>query len=196
MQDMYMSDQNIANYIFELGALNKFRHSGFMLAGIRMPDSIAEHAFRAAVIAYFLAVKEKHTNPEKVAFQTLIHDNAEARITDLHKVAARYIDSHKGETKAFKEQTQTLPKEIGDKFMNYFNDYENRKTKEGKIARDADLLETAFQAKEYYDLGYKECMGWIDNAESLLSTKSAKQLMKQMRKLRFTDWWKNLKKIK
>lgn len=193
---MVMSDQKIANYIFELGALKKFRHSGFKLAGINHPDSIAEHAFRAAIIAYFLAEKEKHPEPEKIAFQTLIHDNAEARISDLHKVAARYIDSHKGETKAFREQTDTLPKEIGEKFLKYFNDYELRKTTEGKIARDADLLETAFQAKEYFDLGYTDCIGWINNAESLLTTKSAKQLMKQVRKVRFTDWWQNLKKIK
>jgi len=187
--------KNPVNYIFELGVLKKFSHSGFKVAGIKSTDTIAEHAFRAAVIAYLIAKMEKHPNPEKVAFMTLIHDNAEARITDLHKIATRYIDSKDAEMNAYREQVDILPEDTGRTLLDYFSQYEEKSTIEGIMAKDADLLETAFQAKEYFDLGYKTCMDWIDNAEKFLQTKSAKNLLSQLRKSQFTDWWQGLKKI-
>lgn len=190
-----MKNRDLCNYIFELGALKKFSHSGFKFAGIIHPDSIAEHAYRASIIAYFIAKAEKHNDPEKLAFHCLIHDNAEARISDLHKIAQRYIDPRKAELKAFKEQNSRLPVDTQKAFLKYFLEYENMNTVEGRIIKDADLLETSFQAKEYMDIGYPACKNWIDNAETLLSTGSAKSLMKELRKVKFTDWYKNLKKI-
>ena len=190
-----MTNKDLCNYIFELGALKKFRHSGFKFAGVMNPDSIAEHAYRAAMIAYLLAKMEKHNNPEKVAFMCLIHDNAEARISDLHKIAQRYIDPRKAEMKAYKDQTKKLQKDVQKEFIKYFEEYENQNTEEGILIRDADLLETAFQAKEYLDLGYNACQNLISNTESLLKTKSAKKLINAMKKTKFTDWFAGLKKL-
>lgn len=189
-----MNFNAIANYIFELGTLKKFHHSGTKLAGVQVPDTIAEHSFRTAFIGYILATEEK-ANAEKVMLMCLLHDNGEARITDLHKVARRYIDSKKAEEHAFREQLQNLPPELAEKFLSYFFEYEHVTTKEGLIARDADMLETAFQAKEYLDLGYKTCQDWIDNVEKCVKTKSAKKLLKVIKKTAFTDWWRGLKKI-
>ncbi len=189
-----MNLQKLCDYIFELNTLKKFRHSGTKLAGVKEPDTIAEHAYRTAVIGYVLAKAEK-ANPDKTALICLMHDNAEARITDLHKVARRYIDAKKPEKTAYKEQLQNLPKEIGDLFWKNFLEYEDQTSKEGIIARDADMLETAFQAKEYLDLGYKACQDWISNVEKCVKTGTAKKLLKAMKKKQFTDWWRGLKKI-
>lgn len=187
-----MNPQNICNYLFELGALKKFKHSGTKLAGVQHPDTIAEHAYRTAVIGYILAKMEKQ-NPEKTAIICLLHDNAEARITDLHKVARRYIKTHLAEKTAYAEQVGSLPPEIKKTFLSLFLEYEDRTTKEGLIARDADMLETAFQAKEYLDLGHKACQDWIDNVEKCLKTKSAKIILKSLKNTQFTDWWRGLK---
>lgn len=189
-----MNEKKITNYIFELGALKKFHHSGTKLAGVNEPDTIAEHVYRTALIAYILAKMEK-ADPEKATMIALLHDNAEARITDLHKVARRYIDTSKSEKKAFSEQVENLPKEIGGLFNKYFLEYEERKSAEAIIARDADRLETAFQAKEYLDLGYKICQEWIDNVGKTIKTGSAKKIFKQMKKTNFADWWRHLTKI-
>jgi hypothetical protein len=61
------------------------------------------------------------------------------------------------------------------------------------IAKDADLLETIFQAKEYAELGYKTHR-WITNAEKYVSTKSAISIFKKMKNKNFTDWWDTLNK--
>lgn len=190
----HMNTKKIVNFIFEPNQLKRQAHNGFQHAGVKYPDTIAEHSLRAAQIGYILASMEG-VNPEKVATMLVIHDNAETRIGDQNKLAARYYSNKEAEHKAFEEQLQNLNSEIAAKWKKYFNEYEKRNTKKGIVARDADWLETAFQAKEYFDLGYKAAMDWISNVERALETKSAKEILKEMKKTEFTDWWQGLKKM-
>jgi len=191
--------KSIVNYIFEIGVLRRERHNGFKLIGIDDPDSVAEHALRAAQIGYILTVLENkkngtEINPEKVASMLIFHDNGEARIGDLHKVASRYIDSSEAEKNAFVDQIKELPEEL-ECLIKYFEEFEERGTKEGVIAKDADWLEAAFMAKEYYDLGNQLAMNWVDNVGKALETESAKEILKEMKEIRFTDWWAGLKRM-
>lgn len=189
-----MNYKNLVNFIFELNQLKKLEHSGWKLAGVKYPDTVAEHAWRAAQIGYILAVMEK-ADPEKVVTMLVIHDNAETRIGDQNKVSARYYKNQVAEEAAMNDQLNLLGAEIKKKWQKYFSEYENRNTKEGIIAKDADWLEQAFQAKEYFDLGYASTIDWINNVEKALETKSAKLIIKEMKKTKFTDWWNGLKKM-
>jgi putative hydrolase of HD superfamily len=186
-----MNEKPITNLIFELGMLKKFFHNGPKAAGIKKPDTIAEHSFRAAVIGYILAEMEGLSG-EKTACMLLFHDIPEARIGDHNKIAQRYINTSETEKKVIKDQVKDLPDKIAKKISNYWSQQEKASTKEGKIARDADYLETAFQAKEYSDTGYPT-KNWISNVKKNLKTKSAKKLIQKLEKTKFTDWWKDLK---
>ncbi len=190
-----MNIKNIVNFIFELNQLKQIKHGGFNLAGLKNPDTVAEHVMRAAQIGYILAEMEGVKNPEKVALIVLFHDNGEARIGDQNKVSARYFDTKQGEYNAFSDQLKNLDKKMADKLSDYFNEYEERTTREGVIAKDADWLEQAFQAKEYVDLGYESAKVWIDNVEQALETPAAKSLLKEMKNTKFTDWWQGLMKM-
>jgi len=192
--------KNIVNYIFEMGVMRKEMHNGLKLAGVSDLNSIGEHALRAAQIGYILTVLEnkKHgTNlsPEKVASILIFHDNGEVRIGDLHKVATRYIDSKEAEKNAFTEQASQLPDEIKNQIIEYFENIEERNSKEGIIAKDADWLENAFMAKEQYDLGNQLAKEWVENVGRTIETDSAKEIFKIMEETRFTDWWMNIKKF-
>lgn len=192
--------KNIVNYIFEMGVMRKEMHNGLKLAGVSDLNSIGEHALRAAQIGYILTVLEnkKHgTNlsPEKVASILIFHDNGEVRIGDLHKVATRYINSKESEKNAFTEQASQLPEEIKDKIVGYFEEIEERTTKEGIIAKDADWLENAFMAKEQNDLGNRLAAEWVDNVGKTIETESAKEIFQMMKETRFTDWWMGIKKF-
>ena len=192
--------KNIVNYIFEVSVLNKELHNGLKMIGVSNPDSVAEHALRAAQIGYILTALENKRNgtdlsPEKVASILVFHDNGETRIGDLHKIASRYIDSTEAEKNAFADQANQLPKEIGENLIKYFEEIEERNTKEGIIAKDADWLETAFMVKEHYDLGNELAMVWINNVGKAIETESAKEIFKAMKETRFTDWWTGLMKI-
>lgn len=190
-----MEIKKIVNFIFELNQLKRQKLSGWMLAGVENPHSVAEHELRAAQIGYILATMEGNANPERVATILLIHDNGEARIGDQNKIAARYVNKKEPEMYAFVEQIEGLGGTVEQKWKEYFDEFENRSTPEGIIAKDADWLETAFQAKEYLDLGYASAQDWIDNVEKAVETESAKKIIAEMKSTKFTDWWKDLKKM-
>ncbi|MFH1890642.1 MAG: HD domain-containing protein [Candidatus Kuenenbacteria bacterium] len=187
--------KKITNFIFELNVLKKIPRSGWHLTGIDNPESVAEHIWRAAQIGYILAVLEGNANPERVAAMLLIHDNGEVRTGDKNKVNARYLETDQAESRVFGDQLKNLGQTIEKKWQKYFDEFESRNTPEGIIAKDADWLENAFQAKEYLDLGNKFVENWIDNIEKALETESAKKILKEMKNTNFTDWWQGLKKM-
>ncbi len=192
---MKKSIEKFTNFIFELGQLKRQAHVGWWRIGVKYPVSVAEHVFRAAQIGYVLAVMEGDANPEKVASIVLVHDNGEARIGDQDKVGARYFSNGDAEQKAFLEQTELLGETIEKKWQEYFSEYENRNTKEGIIARDADWLEQAFQAKEYINTGHKAAQNWIDNVAKAVETESAKKLVIELQNTDSTEWFQGLKKM-
>ncbi|MDH4330568.1 MAG: HD domain-containing protein [Candidatus Moranbacteria bacterium] len=190
-----MDIKKIVNFIFEINQLKKQKTSGWRLIGVDVPPSNADHTLRAAQIGYILAAMEGNPNPERVTTILVVHENGEARIGDQNKVSAKYYNKSEGENQAFRDQSNNLGEEIEKKWNIYFEEFENRNTPEGVIAKDADWLETAFQAKEYLDLGHKDAQNWIDNVEKSLETESAKKLLEEMKNTKFTEWWKDLKKM-
>lgn len=188
-----MKKNNVVNYFFELGMLKKIYHNGPQAAGVKQPDTVAEHIYRAAVIGFVLGEMEGISG-EKVSMIVLFHDNPESRIGDHNKIAQRYIEREKVEKKVLKDQVGSLPSSIGKKIEKYWNKQVDKKSKEGMLAYEADLLETAVQAKEYLDLGYPT-KGWISNVKKKLKSKSAKKLLQELEKTNFTDWWQGLKMV-
>ena len=190
-----MPIKKVVNFIFELSQLKRQTHAGWWKIGVKYPVTVAEHVFRASQIGYILAVMEGDADPEKVVTMIMIHDNAETRIGDQDKVAARYYSKGDAEAKAFIEQTELLSETIQKKWQAYFDEHESRTTKEGIIAKDADWLEQAFQAKEYVDTGYKAAQNWIDNVVEAVETESAKKIVREMQNVKFTEWFNGLKKM-
>lgn len=179
------------NFFFELGLLKKIEHCGVKFAGVKNPDTLAEHTCRAAQIGFALALQEG-ANPERVSAMCLMHDIGEIRIGDTHKIASRYLETFKAEHKAVMEQTEPLPEALKKHIRALWNEFHSQKTLDAKVARDADLLETMLQAKEYLDLGYKGAQRWLANGSKMLKTAAAKKWYRALANTEFTDWWKNL----
>lgn len=189
-----MNYDDLADFFFELSVLKKLPRSGSIIAGILRPDTVGEHTFRATEIAYILAEIEG-ANAEHSAFITAIHDNGESRVNDHHRIMNRYINIGDAEKHAFLDQCEKLPQKIAEKFTKAFEEYDNQSTLEGKCARDADLLELAFQSKEYLEQGYSGKQNWLDNIEGYLQTKTAQEIFKSLNKKSYNDWWQNLKQL-
>jgi len=190
---------NITTFFAEVSMLKRLPKNGMRMVGVsgEGEGTVGQHVIRAAQIGYVLAYLEGG-NPEKTASMLLFHDNGEIRIGDQHKVAARYFDTHQAETEALREQTTRLPAQLATRIMGLFQEFEQRSTLEGKVAKDADYLETAITAFEIYQQGgSKSLLDWVKNVRSALQTKSAQQLLAIIEK---TDdfsstWWQGLKKI-
>jgi len=192
-----MSKKKIIKFFSEIQMLRRIKHEGLKLAGVENPDSIAEHSALSAQIAFVLAKLER-ANADKCVLMNLFHDNEEIRIGDHHKVSARYLMNLKeAERKAGKEHFSNLPESIGKILFELQEEKKKRNTKEGIVAQDADWLEIAIQAKIYSELKYKGCQDWINNVERALETKSAKEILAEIKKNPdfINYWWKGLKKM-
>jgi len=188
--------KRVVNLIFEALHLKNLDHIWFKYLHIKQPDTVAEHSLNAAQIGYILA-KIEWADANKVATMLVWHDIAETRIWDMHKVAVRYIKNKKElEKNVIEDQFNGLS--FGKEIIDYFKEMDERLTIEWRIAKDADYLEQAFQAKTYKEIWYEDAQNWITNVWNALKTNSAKQIWKQMCETNSTDRWlkENLQNLK
>ncbi len=157
---------DIVDFLYQAGSLKDVDRSGWKTVGIA-PESVSEHSYRTALIAYFLAKEEGLEDREGVLIAALLHDVHEARTTDLHLVAKQYADVD--EKRARDDALETLP--------DFLRPFKDKRIME--VVKDADKLECIFQAKEYQDLGNPYVKDWIKNASSALRTPSAKKLCRE-----------------
>ena len=101
--------QDLVRFLFEVGQLKRVARSGWWMAGIRQPESVAEHSFRCAWIGYLLARRDGSADVSRVVLMCLSNDLHEARINDLHKVGQAYLDYGAAETRAFRDQADSVP---------------------------------------------------------------------------------------
>ena len=162
------------------------------MIGIPDPESVAEHSFRTAILAYVLASLDG-ADPMRAATIALFHDTAETRIGDLHRVAKRYVDVEKSEQNALAEQVQRLPQEMSGIILSMIGEYENRNTPEGRIAKEADSLECLIQAREYQLHGHADAEDWVTGCYASLRTETAKRLADSVLQTEPRSWWEGLK---
>lgn len=183
--------KRLLEFIAEAGLLKRVQRSGWWVVGVKNPESVAEHSFRCAIIAYLIAKLENAKAPEALAM-ALFGDMHEARTNDLHKMAQRYVSFQKAEEDAFREQISSLPKAIKDELAAARKQYRLQKTKESIIARDADILECLIQAKEYCEHGFTQAAEFMKKAPRFLKTKTARALWKSAQRGSLSSWWQGL----
>ena len=187
--------KKLTGFLFEIGNLRKvLRAHQQMLLSYDLTDTIASHSFRVAFIGYFLA-KELGADADKVLKMCLLHDLEESRSMDHHWVSKKYVKIYSEEIK--KDQFDGLPH--GLDLVAILNEYEERKTLESKVAKDADLLDQSFLLREYEWQGNKEASIWLrgkdgkGNAQiNLLQFKSSKKISEAIYSQSPSDWWNGL----
>ncbi len=182
------------DFFAEAGLLKRVKRSGWWVAGIENPETVAEHCFRCALIGYYIAHCEG-VDPYQVMGMTLFNDIHEARINDLHKMGHYYIEFRKAEQKVFDDQIQNLNSKVKSSLLKMRESYTKQLTKESIVARDADILECLIQAKEYLDNGYPVAKTFFKRAPDHLKTKTAKALWKAALKWDSHQWWQNVVKF-
>ncbi len=186
-----MRNEKILDFISEAGILKRIKRSGWWMVGVPNEESVAEHSFRCSVIGYLLARMEG-IDPYRVVMMSLFGDMPEARITDLHKVASRYIDGRAAEKKAYLDQIDELDDDIKKELLNLREGYDKQVSPESVVARDADILECLFQAKEYEDAGHLKAGKFLKKAPDKLHTESAKRLWGSLKSWDSSSWWENI----
>lgn len=162
------------NFIFEAGVLKRAARTGWWFAGVKEPESIADHSFRTSLIGMMLAVMEG-ADPARVSMLCVLHDTQETRITDIPHIAKRYLIAVPN-TAVTADQVAACPPAVADVITAAVTEYEAGETLEAVVARDADKLECLVQAVEYRHQGIDNVQRWIDSSRAALRTASAHRL--------------------
>ncbi len=176
--------REIAKFLFEAGMLRKTPRSGFQFLGSGS-ESVAEHALMTLFIGYALGQLEGDIDLLKILKLCLFHDLPEARTGDMNYVNKKYVSVD--EDKAVKDLASPLP--FGDDLRDLFREFKERKSREARIAHDADQLSMIVRLKECGDLGNKYTDQWIAFILKRLDTEKAKELAEGILASDSTDWW-------
>jgi putative hydrolases of HD superfamily len=161
----------IAAFAFEMGVLKRQRRSGWWHAGVRDPESIAEHSLRVAQLAGLIAAAEG-ADPAKAAYMAIWHDSQETRIGDIPHSARPYVEA-KANEEITVDQVGGMAEPLAKSVIGAVEEYEAKSSLEAICARDADKLECLIQAVEYRDLGVQRVQSWIDSSRAALKTETA-----------------------
>ena len=176
--------QDIANFLYEVGMLQKTPRTGFQFLGSGC-ESVAEHILRTIFIGYTLCKLDPEADEPRTIKMCLFHDLPEARTGDMNYVNKKYVAVDEG--KAVRELTETLF--FGEDIARAIGEFNEMKTREAMIAHDADQLALILQLKEYGDLGNKYSKDWIDFALKRLCTDNAKKVAAGILETDSSLWW-------
>ena len=183
----------VAAFLHEAGHLKMTPRAGWLLLGIRHPESVAEHSFRVGVVGMVVAALEG-ANADRVAALCLLHDVHEARIGDVPSVGRPYVDTRAPEAVTL-DQTAGMPIPIATMLQGLTIEYEagkGERSLESRVAHDADRLEMLLQAREYAAQGY-DTTGWVNSALTALRTESGKELGAAILAGDPHAWWETFK---
>jgi len=168
----------LVNFFIDVGKLKKLPKRGWVLIGIKNPQSVSEHSFRVALMAWVLGEqKDVNLDIERVIKMALIHDLCEAYAGDktpydvdsllpeekekwpqLFNKWPRFSKSektrhfqkkHEAEQASLMRIISRLPASIKNEILNLWLDYERGLTREGRFCKQVNRVETLLRALEY-----------------------------------------------
>ena len=178
----------LVNFLQEYGMLAHLPRSGFAFLGTG-DQSVADHTCRMLAIALVLAKLVKEPVDElKLLKLCLFHDLPESRIGDHNYVQKRYVSADMD--KVLKDIHEASP--LGPNIVEMIEEFEEQKTLEARLARDADHLELLLVLKRELDTGNPQAADWFEVSQKRLKSPEAQELARQIRATPYDAWWRGL----
>jgi putative hydrolases of HD superfamily len=153
----------------KINDLKQLPRTGWLLAGVSSPESVADHCYATTMLALVVAevvnadwLGQGLLQPlmvDRVLRIALVHDLAESIVTDLPKRSTELIGrsvKHEAEAQAITQIFYTLPS--GGSYIQLWHEYDAASTPEARLVRDADKLdklEMVYQALRYEQRGHR-----------------------------------------
>ena len=107
-------------------------------------ESVAEHSWRAALMAYFLRDEFPEADMDKVIRMILIHDLGECFTGDI-PVFNKTAEHEEKEKELLYSWVKTLPHEFADEMLALYEEMEKRETIEARVFKAIDGMEAVLQ---------------------------------------------------
>jgi putative hydrolase of HD superfamily len=142
-----VNNEDLTRFLHLSGKLKDLKRTGWVEAGIRDPESVADHVFRVTLFSMILS-DDKILDTLKVIRMALIHDLPESLIGDL--TPKQKTSSHiNNENDAMNQVLRLLPEQPKKSYHTIWEEYIRNNTPESRIVHEADKLEMLLQAAEY-----------------------------------------------
>jgi len=176
---------SVVRFIYEMGVHQNTPRSGFWFLGSGS-QSVAEHLFRTAFIAYTLAHLVNGADKSKVLIMALTHDIGEGRTSDLNYVHQRY--GRLAENNAIADIAKAFPL-LGDEIKSLYEEEQARETLEAKLVKDADQLEWIASLRAEEVKGNLKARAWAKIGYKRLKTPIGKKVGALLMKQHPDSWW-------
>jgi len=176
---------SVVRFIYEMGVHQDTPRSGFWLLGSGS-QTVAEHLFRTALIAYTLAHLVKGVDKNKVLLMALTHDLGEGRTSDLNYVHQRY--GRLAEKNAMADIAAAFPL-LGEEIQALYIEEQQRETAEAKLVKDSDNLEWIASLRAEEVKGNLKARAWAKIAYKRLKTPIGKKVGALVMKQHPDSWW-------
>ncbi len=173
-----------ARFLFEGAILKKTWRTGYAFLG-QGRESVAEHTFGMMLIAMILARLCPEVDELKLLKLCLLHDMPEARTGDANAVHKRYIV--RDEERAVLDMVRGL--EGGQLIERLIHEFNDGKSLEARLARDADQLDMILSLKTHSDTGSDDAVIWMPYVKRRLVTQEAKALADAVLAEHWSCWW-------
>lgn len=164
-----MDAKTLLKFMEQVGRMKVLPRTGWLLRGLKHPESIADHSYRMSLLAMVLSdlliEQGMAIDVARVMRMALLHDVAESQTGDIPYPAMRYIpDAVKeaAEREALEDLTEGFH-ELGRFYVELWEEYEQAATLESQIVKVADKLELLIQTFEYEKVGFQSLDDFWEN---------------------------------
>ncbi|MEX0621813.1 MAG: HD domain-containing protein [Candidatus Woykebacteria bacterium] len=164
------------DFFLEVGKLKTIKRRGWVLRGIKKPESVADHAFRVLILAWVFG-RNSRLNVKRLLKLGLVHSlsavhidyispydkllaikskkellkkypalELRAPVTEKGRIITQRF---KEEEKAVKQLFNNLPDLTKNELISLWYDFQNKTSKEAKALKVLDRIENLIQALEY-----------------------------------------------
>jgi len=174
-------DEKLLAFAQKVMELKEVRRTGWLLKGIRESESVADHSFMLAFMAYVYS-RELGIDTDKCIRMALVHDICEVYTGDIttrfreEDQDVSNLEKRRKEREALEKIVSPLPKEIARELKALWEEFDKCDTKEARLVKDLDRLEMCIQALSYAGRKEGKLQEFFDVADRDIKTPGIRKL--------------------
>lgn len=148
-EEMTDKPDELLRFFSRAERLERLPRTGWLVAGVQHPESVAAHGYEVALVALWLADNvDAEIDAEKVLRIALLHDIGEALLTDLPRPVKDFV----GEEDVADAEARAREVVLGDVGPGWSEDaesYREQRTAEARIVKAADRIQMLAKSLVY-----------------------------------------------
>ncbi len=147
-EDARQADE-LLRLLSRIGRLESLPRTGWLVAGVADPESVAAHSFEVTLVATWLADHvDQEVDVERVMRIALLHDFGEALLTDLPRPVKELVGAEAVE-QAESDAVEKILGGVGDGWLEAAEAYRRQQSPEALLVKAADRIQLLAKSLTY-----------------------------------------------